>query len=109
MQQHIPAWRRIGLKLKYAKDPWDDASTQQYQDADSEITGVSNGDHEADETTNLDRVRPPKKRKLSSDSTARPRPDFAKPSDGRSLRTDPRNAKVGAARGDGSNAKESSR
>ena len=108
MQQHIPAWKRIGLKLKYAKDSWD-ASTQEYQDAESEITGASNGDHEADETTNLDQVRPPKKRKLSPDSTTRPRPNFAKPSDGRSLRTDPRNTELGAARSDESNAKEANR
>jgi hypothetical protein len=108
MQQHIPAWKRIGLKLKYAKDPYN-PSTQQYHGAESEITGGSNENHEVNETTNLGDARPPKKRRLSPDSTARPRPDFAKSSEGRSLGTDPGNTTVGAGRGDNSSAEESNR
>jgi hypothetical protein len=68
MQEHIPAWKRIGLKLKYSKD----SSHQDNLSPESEITRASNGkSYEITELTSLDRARPPKKRKLSSDSTAR--------------------------------------
>ena len=108
MQQHIPAWKRVGLKLKYAKDPYD-SSTQQYQGAESEITGGSNENHEVNGTANLDHARPPKKRKLSPDSTARSRPEGAKSSEGQSLRTDPGKQTVDAARGGESSSEEASR
>ncbi len=65
MQQHVPAWKRIGLKLKYAKD----SSHQDNQSPESEITVASNGNHKINETGNLGDVRPPKKRRLSPNST----------------------------------------
>lgn len=74
MQQHIPAWKRIGLKLKYAKDSPDPP----YQNAEAEINRTSNGDHELSETANLDDVRPPKKRKLSADVATGHRTEVAR-------------------------------
>ncbi len=106
MQQNIPAWKRIGLKLKYAKDPYD-PPTQQYQVADSEIAGASNENHEVDETSNLDHARPLKKRKLSQDANAQLQPDFAKRSQGRSVRADPENTTVSTARSDTSSPEQS--
>jgi hypothetical protein len=84
MQQHIPAWKRIGLKLKYAKDSIDPP----YQNADAEINRTSNGNHELSETTNLYPARPPKKRKLSPDAGARQRAEVARTFQSRSSKSD---------------------
>ena len=74
MQQHIPAWKRIGLKLKYAKDSIDPP----HQNAEAEINRTSDGNHELSETTTLDYARPPKKRKLSPEAAGRQRTGVAR-------------------------------
>lgn len=85
MQQSLPAWKRIGLKLKYAKDP----SHRPYQSLESEINGSSNGNHELNETTNSDDAKPPpKKRRLSLDTPGPRRTEVASIPEGQSLRTD---------------------
>lgn len=75
MQQHIPAWKRLGLKLKYARD----SSHAPYQNAESEISRASNDNHELNATTTSnglsDLTPPPKKRKLSPDPAASQRTD----------------------------------
>ena len=78
-QQHVPAWKRIGLKLKYAKDTSGDLSPQQTHTQNgtmqTEITGLSNGDQEASRQPL--NSRPSKKRKTGiepSASTARVSP-----------------------------------
>lgn len=38
MSQHVPAWKKVGLKLKYAKDTADDATGQQQPSSDQVST-----------------------------------------------------------------------
>lgn len=54
-QRHVPAWKRIGLKLKYAKDS---AEIHSLEPHTPENSGIATGDH----------VRPPKKRKIDAGS-----------------------------------------
>ena len=62
-QQHVPAWKRIGLKLKYAKDFAED-STQPVRIADN--ARVSTGDQNSPEAS-FGNARPSKKRKRSTE------------------------------------------
>jgi hypothetical protein len=100
MQQHIPAWKRIGLKLKYAKDP----SHQDYHSPESEITGTSNGNHEIPETANLDHARPLKKRRLSPSSTAQRQTEVSRPLETRSPTRNAVNKCIVAAHNEETNA-----
>lgn len=77
MQQHVPAWKRIGLKLKYAKD----SSPRHHKLTEDKITAASNEDHKATETTNGNEIRPSKKRKLSPASKVQIHHQSVKPPD----------------------------
>lgn len=73
-QPHVPAWKRIGLKLKYAKDYSGDQSPQQdrVETIQPEITGAWNEDQEKAQRPAED-VRPAKKRRTSPERQPRTR------------------------------------
>jgi hypothetical protein len=105
MQEHIPAWKRIGLKLKYAKD----SSHQDNLSPESEITRASNGKpYEITETTNLGHASPPKKRKLSPGSTAR-HTEVARPFETRPPKRDAVNKSIVAGHNEETNAEQPTR
>ena len=65
--QHVPAWKRLGLKLKYAKDSTEELPLPLPTGSGTqESLGTSFGEDEADRT--VERERPVKKRKVLTDS-----------------------------------------
>lgn len=62
-KQHVPAWKRLGLKLKYARDTADEPTTQLERDDISSNKRPLAGDEE------IVVARPQKKRKATKEAS----------------------------------------
>lgn len=84
-QHHEPAWKRIGLKLKYANDVPQPTSNLEQSDHSEPKPAKETGSHYQDLSDQSKNERPSKKRKIASrsdhaaNSSTKPVPEQALP------------------------------